>query len=68
MFSEFGRYPDIQSLIDEVKEKMLETGANLEEAKNDFEKRLISMVMGKSKGDEAGTGKLLEMNMESLAS
>jgi len=35
-------YPDIQTLIDEVKESMLEKGANLDEAKDSFEKRLLS--------------------------
>lgn len=33
--------PDLQILIDEVKERMLEREASLEEAKNSFEKRLV---------------------------
>ncbi len=52
-------YPDIQTIIDEVKESMLEKGANLDEAKKSFEKRFLSLV-SKINGDGTGPGKPLE--------
>lgn len=58
---------DIQTLIDEVKERMLERGADLEEARKSFEKRLLSIILGKVNGDETKIGKLLGINRESLA-
>lgn len=59
--------PDIQALADEVKERMLEKGANLEEARKSFEKRLLSIVLGKVNWNETKAAKLLGLNRESLA-
>ncbi len=56
----YTNYPDIQTLIDEVKESMLEKGANLDEAKDSFEKRLLSLVP-KVNGYGTKPGKLLEI-------
>ncbi len=59
---------DIQTLIDEVKETMLERGANLEEANRSFEKRLTSIVLEKvNEDDETKIKKRLEINRESSA-
>ena len=43
--------PDVQMLIDEVKETMLERKADLEEAKRTFEERLLSVILEKANGD-----------------
>lgn len=58
---------EVEMLIEIVKEMMLKKNAHLEEANRLFSKKLIILILRKTRGDKRRTAKLLGIDSETLS-
>jgi DNA-binding NtrC family response regulator len=64
---EIGLPPEVEMLIEVVKEMMLEKSAHLEEANRIFSKKLVLLILRTTRGDKRKTATLLGIDRKTLS-